>query len=110
MGTYRNAKLEGTGSLTSYQILYTCPAGTSAMIGSMMIANRGDGTTPADIIRIAFSSGSSPNNENFVAYDVKVPNLDTMTISAPMSLNANENILVSSNSTDVSFHANVFEV
>jgi len=27
-----------------------------------------------------------------------------------MSLNANENILVSSNSTDVSFHANVFEV
>ena len=70
----------------------------------------GGSTTEADVIRIAFSSGTSPSDEEFVAYDVKIPNLDTMTISAPMSMSASQNILISSNSTDVSFHANVFEV
>ena len=110
MGTYKNAKLQGNGSLTDYQILYTCPSETSAIIGSMIISNRGDGTTPADIVRVAFASGLSPTSENFVAYNVKISNLDTSIISAPMSLNANEKIFVSSSSTEISFCANVFEL
>lgn len=110
MGIHKNARLIGTGSLSTYSILYTCPSNTSAVIGSMMIANRGDSTTEADIVRVAISSTSSPSDEEFVAYNVKIPNLETTVISAPMSLSSSQNIIVSSNSTDISFTANVFEV
>lgn len=110
MGVHKNARIVPTGSLTTYDTLYTCPSNTTAVVGSIMIANRGDSTTPADVVRVAFSSTTTPSDEDFIAYDVKIPNLETTVISAPMSLAASNKILVSANSTDISFTANVFEV
>ena len=110
MGVHKNEKLTGTGSLETYSSLYSCPLNTSAVIGSIIIANRGDSTTETDIVRIAFSANESPDDKDFIAYNVKIPNLETTIISAPMSLSSSEKILVSSNSTDISFMVNIFEV
>ena len=86
MGVHKNARIVPTGLLTTYDTLYTCPSNTTAVVGSIMIANRGDSTTSADIVRVAFSSTATPSNEEFVVYDVKISNLETTVISAPMSL------------------------
>jgi glucose-6-phosphate dehydrogenase assembly protein OpcA len=81
--------------------LYTVPADTSAVISTIVVANR---ATTAAAYRIAVRpAGATLANQHYIAFDVTVGALDSTTITLGITLAATDIITVRATSADLSF-------
>ena len=83
--------------------LYGVPAGNSAVISSINIAN-------LDANAAAFSiaanvSGVATANANYLAWRVSIPGNDSIALSLGITLNASSQLSVNANTSTVSFSA-----
>jgi hypothetical protein len=83
--------------------LYQVPAGNSAVISSINIAN-------LDANAAAFSiaaniNGSATTNTNHLAFRVSIPGNDSIALSLGITLNASSFLSVNANTATVSFSA-----
>ena len=86
--------------------LYTVPAGNSAIISTITIANLDEGSANGGAFRIAANtSGSSTANANYLAYGVNVLGRDTVTLTLGITLAAGSQISVNANSSLLAFSA-----
>ena len=86
--------------------LYTVPAGNSAIISTITIANLDEGSANGGAFRIAANStGSATANANYLAYGVNVPGRDTVTLTLGITLAAGSQISVNANSALLAFSA-----
>jgi hypothetical protein len=84
--------------------LYTVPAATSAVISTIVVANRA-GTDAT--FRIAIRpAGAAISNQHYIAYDVLVGGGDSTTLTLGMTLAATDVITVYASTANLSF--NVF--
>ena len=86
--------------------LYTVPAGNSAIISSITIANLDENAANGAAFRIAANiSGVAVANTNYIAYGVNVPGRDAITLTLGVTLNAGSIVSVNANSSLLSFSA-----
>jgi glucose-6-phosphate dehydrogenase assembly protein OpcA len=91
-------------SATTNTNLYTVPASTSAVISTLVIANRA--ATSASF-RIAIRpAGATVANQHYIAYDVPVGASDSTTLTLGITLAATDIITVYASTANLSF--NVF--
>ena len=88
-------------SATTNTDLYTVPAATSAVISTIVVANRS-----ADVVtyRIAIRpAGATIANEHYIAYDVLVGGADSTTLTLGITLAATDVITVYASTANLSF-------
>ena len=85
--------------------VYTVPAGTEAVISTIIIANR---ASSAGTFRLAIRpDGAIISDEHYVAFDVPVSATDSTTLTLGITMNAGDIITVDSTDNDL-FSYNVF--
>jgi glucose-6-phosphate dehydrogenase assembly protein OpcA len=90
-------------SATTATDLYTVPAATSAVVSTIVVANR---TTTAAAYRIAIRpAGATLANEHYLAYDVAVGAGDSTTLTLGITLAATDVITIYASTADLSFNA-----
>jgi glucose-6-phosphate dehydrogenase assembly protein OpcA len=88
-------------SATSDTNLYTVPAATSAVVSTLVVANRA--ATPATY-RIAIRpAGATIANEHYLAYDVSVGASDSTTLTIGITLAAADVVTVYGSTANLSF-------
>lgn len=86
--------------------LYTVPAGNSAIISSITIANLDEDPTDGGAFRISVNTSSAAvSNASYIAYGVNVPGRDTVTLTLGLTLNAGSIVSVNANSSLIAFSA-----
>ena len=86
--------------------LYTVPAGNSAIISSITVANLNEAANVGGAFRISANvSGVAVSNANYLAYSVNVPSRDTVTLTLGVTLNAGSIVSVNANSSLLAFSA-----
>lgn len=84
--------------------VYTVPAGTTAVLSTIVVANR---SASAVTYRIAVRPDSATlANEHYIAYDVNVGASDSTTITLGITMDAGDVLTVYASTGDLSF--NVF--
>jgi hypothetical protein len=90
-------------SATTNTNLYTVPAGTSAVISTLVVANRAATTAT---YRIAIRpAGATVANQHYIAYDVVVGAADSTTLTLGITLAATDIITVYAGNANLSFSA-----
>ena len=88
-------------SATTDTTLYTVPAATSAVVSTIVVANRSGATST---YRIAIRpAGATIANQHYIAYDVVVGGADSTTLTLGITLAATDVVTVYSSSTNLSF-------
>ena len=88
---------------TTLTSLYTVPASTSAVVSSMTITNLGASSAT---YRIAVRpAGASIANQHYLAYDISIATLDTMTLTLGLTLATTDVISVYASTATMSFAA-----
>ena len=83
--------------------LYTVPANTSAVISTLVVANRSD---TAATYRIAIRpAGTTIANQHYLAYDVVVGASDSTTLTLGITLAATDVITIYGSTANLSFSA-----
>ncbi len=82
--------------------LYTVPAATSAVISTLVVANR-DTSTATYRISIR-PGGASQADEHYIAYDVTVAGADSTTLTLGLTLAATDVVTVYASTADLSFN------
>ena len=85
-------------SATTNTSVYTVPASTLAVV-NVMIINR-SAANPADV-RIALAASGTPNNEEYIEYDVSVPPKGVLERTG-MALQASKSVIVYTSTADTS--------
>jgi len=86
--------------------LYTVPAGNSAIISTITIANLDEGSANGGAFRISANTSGSPTaNANYLAYGINVPGRDTVTLTLGITLAAGSQISVNANTSLLAFSA-----
>jgi glucose-6-phosphate dehydrogenase assembly protein OpcA len=86
---------------TTATTLYTVPADTSAVISSLVVANR---AATAATYRIAIRpAGATIANEHYIAYDVTVGGSDSTTLTLGITLATTDVVTVYASTTNLSF-------
>jgi glucose-6-phosphate dehydrogenase assembly protein OpcA len=103
MATVYKVLGQSAPSATTNTTLYTVPADTSAVISTIVIANRANSNAS---YRIAIRpAGSTLANQHYIAYDVTVGAFDSTTITLGLTLAATDVITVYGSTADISFNA-----
>jgi hypothetical protein len=89
-------------SATTATTLYTVPSATSAVISTLVIANRAE-TTATYRVSIR-PGGASQANQHYVAYDVAVNGADSTTLTLGITLAATDVVTVYASTADLSFN------
>ena len=90
-------------SATTLTTLYTVPAASSAVISTMIIANlAATSATFRVAVRVA---GAAIENKQYVAYDVTVAGLDTLTLTLGVTLAATDVLSVYASTANMVFQA-----
>jgi glucose-6-phosphate dehydrogenase assembly protein OpcA len=90
-------------SATTNTNLYTVPAATSAVVSTLVVANR---STSAAAYRIAIRpAGATIANQHYIAYDVTVGAGDSTTLTLGITLAATDIVTVYATSANLSFNA-----
>jgi hypothetical protein len=88
-------------SATTNTNLYTVPADTSAVVSTLVVANRVGSTAT---YRIAIRpAGSTLANQHYIAYDVVVGAADSTTLTLGITLAATDIITVYAGTANLSF-------
>jgi hypothetical protein len=89
-------------SATTATTAYTVPSSTSAVVSSITVANLGAASAT---FRIAVRPGGEAlANKHYIAYDVTIPTLDTVTITLGITLAATDVITVYASTATMSFN------
>jgi hypothetical protein len=103
MATVYKVLGQSAPAATTNTDLYTVPSATSAVISTLVVANR-SGT--AATYRIAIRpAGATIANEHYIAYDVAVAAADSTTLTLGITLAATDVITVYSSTANLSFNA-----
>jgi glucose-6-phosphate dehydrogenase assembly protein OpcA len=90
-------------SATTDTTLYTVPAVTSAVVSTLVVANR---AATAATYRIAIRpAGATLANEHYIAYDVTVGASDSTTLTLGITLATTDVITVYASTADLTFNA-----
>lgn len=106
--TYKNARIQGTASTSTYSILYSVPSGKSAVISTISIAN----TAVADATyRIAIvDTDTTPVATDWLVYDSTVAGNDSTFLSVGIALTATQKIKISSSANTTTFMCFISEI
>ena len=90
-------------SATTATTLYTVPAATSAVVSSIVIANRDSASAT---FRIAIRpAGATLANQHYIAYDVTVGASDSTVLTLGLTLATTDIITVYASTANLSFSA-----
>jgi glucose-6-phosphate dehydrogenase assembly protein OpcA len=90
-------------SATTATTLYTVPAATSAVVSSIVIANR---DTSSATYRISIRpAGAAQANQHYIAYDVTVGASDSTVLTLGITLATTDVITVYASTANLSFSA-----
>jgi hypothetical protein len=104
MPTTYKVLAQSAPSATTATDIYTVPANTSAVVSTIVVANR---TTSTATYRIAIRpAGATLANQHYIAYDVTVGLSDSTTLTLGITLAAAAVITVYASTANLSF--NVF--
>ena len=102
-------KSAASGSTTTIQTLYTCPAATSGVVHAIYLSNV-DGTNDATI-SVAVSGSANFTTRRFILKTVDVPADSTVVIEKPINLEAGDVLkAVASANGDLQAFASVLEI
>ena len=101
MATVYKVLGQSAPSATTNTTLYTVPADTSAVVSTIVVANRA-GTTSTYRIAIR-PAGATIANQHYIAYDVVVGGADSTTLTLGITLAATDVVTVYSSTTNLSF-------
>jgi glucose-6-phosphate dehydrogenase assembly protein OpcA len=88
-------------SATTNTALYTVPAATSAVVSTIVVANR---VNTASAYRIAIRpAGATLANQHYIAYDVAVGASDSTTLTLGITLAATDVVTIYATTADLSF-------
>jgi hypothetical protein len=89
-------------SATTDTTLYTVPAVTSAVVSTLVVANR---AATAATYRIAIRpAGATLANEHYIAYDVAVGGSDSTTLTLGITLAATDVVTIYASTANTSFN------
>jgi glucose-6-phosphate dehydrogenase assembly protein OpcA len=88
-------------SATTNTTLYTVPAATSAVVSTLVVANRA-GTSATYRIAIR-PAGATLANQHYIAYDVAVSASDSTTLTLGITLAATDVITIYAGTSNLSF-------
>jgi glucose-6-phosphate dehydrogenase assembly protein OpcA len=104
MATVYKVLGQSAPSATTATTLYTVPADTSAVVSTIVVANR---TNSSATYRIAVRpAGATLANQHYLAYDVPVAASDSTTLTLGITLAATDVVTVYGSTNNLSF--NVF--
>ena len=93
---------------TTLTALYTVPASTSAMVGAVVVCNRGDSV---QTYRISVAvAGAADDNKQYLVRDMPIDAHDTLTPIKGLAMAATDVLRVYASSTDLSFNASGEEI
>lgn len=105
---YKYSQVQGTAGTSTYATLYTTPAGTQAVISTILICNQ---SSSALTFRIGLDTAAgTPSASEFLVYDAVIPGNEIVTLTIGITLDASKYIRVSSSATTCSFTAFVSEI
>tara|TARA_Y100001937_G_C7008738_1_gene279927 strand:- start:80 stop:406 length:327 start_codon:yes stop_codon:yes gene_type:complete len=102
-------KSAATGSTTTLQPIYTCPASTTAVVHAMYVSNI-DGTNDANI-SISISGSANFDTRRFLLRTVEVPADSTVVIEKPINLGAGDKLETQASvNDDLDVFASILEI
>ena len=102
-------KSAASGSTTSIQTLFTCPAAATAVVHAMYLSNV-DGTNDATI-SVSVSGSANFNDRRFLLKTVEVPADSTVVIEKPINLGAGDKLETQASANDdVDVFASILEI
>ena len=104
MATTYKVLAQSAPSATTETSLYTVPAATSAVVSTIVVANRA--AAPATYRIAVCPAGAATANQHYIAYDVTVGAADSTTLTLGITLAATDVVKVYASTANLSF--NVF--
>lgn len=104
--TFKNA---ATGSSTTLQAMYTCPAATTAVIHAMYLSNI-DGTNSATV-NLSVSGSANFEGRVYLLKTVAVPADSTVIVEKPINLGAGDKLETQASANgDIEAFASILEI
>jgi hypothetical protein len=100
--TYKVLGQSAPGATTSTD-LYTVPAATSAIISTVVIANRA--TSPATFRLSVSKLGAVLANADYISYDVAIPASGIVTLTLGITMATTDKLRVYASTANLSFNA-----
>ena len=102
-------KSAASGSTTSIQTLYTCPAATTAVVHAVYLSNI-DGTNDATI-DLSISGSANFDDRRYILKTVDVPADSTVVIEKPINLGAGDKLETKASANgDIDVFASILEM
>ena len=98
-----------SGSTTTIQTLYTCPAATSAVVHAMYLSNV-DGVND-ETINVSISGSANFNTRRLILKTVDVPADSTVVIEKPINLGVSDKLETQASQTSsIDVFASILEI
>ena len=102
-------KSAASGSTTSIQTLYTCPAATSGVVHAIYLSNV-DGTNDATV-SVSISGSANFDDRRYILKTVDVPAGSTVVIEKPINLGAGDKLETAASANgDIDVFASILEI
>ena len=102
-------KSAASGSTTSIQTLYTCPAATSGVVHAVYLSNI-DGTNDATV-NLSISGSANFNTRRYILKTIDVPADSTVVIEKPINLGAGDKLETQASANgDIDVFASILEI
>ena len=102
-------KSAASGSTTSIQTLYTCPAATSGVVHAVYLSNV-DGTNDATV-NLSISGSANFDDRRYILKTVDVPADSTVVIEKPINLGAGDKLETQASANgDIDVFASILEI
>ena len=102
-------KSAATGSRTDLLTMYTCPAGTTAVVHAIYLSNI-DGTNDATV-NVSVSGSANFNTRRYILKTVDVPADSTVVIEKPINLGAGDKLETQASANDdIDVFASILEI
>ena len=102
-------KSAASGSTTTIQTLYTCPAATTAVVHAVYLSNI-DGTNDATV-NLSISGSANFDHRSYILKTVDVPADSTVVIEKPINLGAGDLLETQASANDdIDVFASILEM
>ena len=102
-------KSAASGSTTTIQTLYTCPAATSGVVHAVYLSNV-DGTNDATV-NLSISGSANFDDRRYILKTVDVPADSTVVIEKPINLGAGDKLESQASANgDIDVFASILEI
>ena len=102
-------KSAASGSTTTIQTLYTCPAATSGVVHAIYLSNV-DGTNDATV-SVSISGSANFSDRRYILKTVDVPADSTVVVEKPINLGAGDKLETQASANDdIDVFASILEI